>query len=120
MPSFPIDSSRAVMIATGKVMPVTEWTDDGRRTDVQKRDPNTGMPVWLIDCLVDDDDAARAVVAGVEVPALDEPKIAKFRPVVFEGLTMSCYVKRQTGALVTRWSAEGLAEAHIRPSAVAS
>lgn len=116
MPSYPIDVDRATMVATGKVLPVTEWTADGKRTDTPKRDPNTGAPVWLVDCLVDDDDATRAVVAGVEVPSIETPAPPKYSPVVFEGLTVDVYVKRATGALVARWSATGIKSSGGRAS----
>lgn len=107
MPTFAVDSSRTTMIATGKVTAVTEWTD-GKRTDNPKRDPNTGMPLWLIDCLVDDD-AARSTVAGVEVGSLTQPVVQKLRPITFVGLAVSVYVNRSSGALTARWSAENVA-----------
>lgn len=120
MPQFPIDSTRATLVATGKVTPVNEWTTDGKRTDNQKRNPDTGMPLWIIDCLVDDDDAARSAVAGVEVGSPVQPVVQKFRPVAFVGLTLNVYVQRQSGALVCRWSAEEIADAPARNASAAS
>lgn len=110
MPTFNIDSARTTMIATGKIAPVFEWVEGAPRNAERpvKRDPNSGFPLWVVDCLVDDD-AARSTVAGVEVPSLDMPQVAKLRPVEFEGVSVSCYVNRQTSALVARWSATGIA-----------
>jgi hypothetical protein len=119
MPTFNIDSDRTVMIATGKVAPVFEYVEGGPRGADRpvKRDPNTGFPLWLVDCLVDDD-AARSTVAGVEVPSVDAPVVQKLREIKFRGLVVSCYVNRSTSALSVRWSAEGIEGA--RPQAVAS
>lgn len=108
MPEYPIDSDRSNMIATGKVAAQFEWDTEGRRTDRPKRDDGTGMPLWIVDVLVDDEDAARSVVAGVVVPSLDAPVVAKLHPITFERLRVSVYVQRRTGALVSSWSADGI------------
>jgi hypothetical protein len=117
---LPIDSERITLIGTGKVAAAFAWVD-GKRSDQQKRDPDTGMPMWIIDAVIDDD-SARSATAGIEVPAgIDEPKIAKWRPVQFRGLSVSIYVDR-AGRLGMRWSADELvAESTTasRPSVVA-
>ena len=117
MPSvtLTIDGGRVQMISTGKVAPAHEWSD-GKRSESQKRDPNTGMPVWVVDCLIDDDEASRATTAGVEVQALDEPRPVKFRPVEFVGLTANIYVTR-AGALGMRFSAESIAAPGLKAAA---
>lgn len=122
MPSvtLPVDGSRVQMISTGKVQPAHDWSD-GKRSDSQKRDPNTGMPIWLIDCVIDDDGASRSATAGVEVGSLDEPKPTKWQPVIFRGLIVSIYVDR-AGRIGMRWSAEEVlaGAAKAGPQAVAS
>src|SRR3954470_1722167 len=121
MPTYNIDSARTTMIATGKVTPVFEWIEGAPRNAERpvKRDPNTGFPLWVLDCLVDDD-AARSLVARGEGPSLDAPVISKLRPVEFEGLSVSVYVNRASSQLVARWSATGIAGNGHKPAAVQS
>lgn len=121
MPTYNIDSARTTMIATGKIAPVFEWIEGAPRNAERpvKRDPNSGLPLWLIDCLVDDD-ASRSTVAGVEVPSLDMPVVPKLRPVEFESLSVSVYVNRQSAALTARWSAAGIAGNGHKPAPVSS
>lgn len=109
MPTYFIDSDRTVMIATGKTAPVFEWVEGAGRGAERpvKRDPATGMPLWLVDCLVDDD-SARSTIAGVEVGSLDQPIVQKLRPITFRGLRVDVYVNRSSGSLVARWSAESI------------
>ena len=84
MRSIPVDVARLNLLATGKVIPKAEYAtlSDGssRRTGNQATNP-TGVPLWTIDCLVDDDDSPRAEVVGVTVAAMDEPQVAKLKPI---------------------------------------
>jgi hypothetical protein len=121
MPTFPIDATRATLIATGKSTPVLEWIEGAARGAVrpQQRDENSGLLLWVVDVLIDDDDATRAAVAGVQVPSLDAPVVQKFRPVAFTGLRVDVYVQRATGALVCRWTADGIENGKPASSSVA-
>ena len=109
MATLPIDTTRYAMICTGKVSPVSEWSD-GKPTGQQARDANTGMPLWNVDVLVDDD-ADRSTVASVVIGSLDEPRVRKLAPIAFVGLTANVYVNRRTQALTLRFSADAVAGA---------
>lgn len=117
---LPIDAGRVQMISTGKVSPAHMWAD-GKRSESQKRDPNTGAPVWVVDVVIDNDDDARSATAGVEVQAIDEPKPRKWQPVQFAGLVVTAYVDR-AGRIAMRWTAEEIADgaAPARPVAAVS
>lgn len=107
MATLPIDCTRFAMIATGKVSAVSEWSD-GKPTGQQARDTNTGMPLWNVDVLVDDDEA-RSTVASVVIGELTEPRVQKLRPIAFVGLTANVYVNRRSNQLTLRFSANAVA-----------
>jgi hypothetical protein len=50
-----------------------------------------GVPMWMVDCLVDDPDADRAKVAAVKVAAYEVPKHRLDQDVRFTGLTAPRY-----------------------------
>lgn len=101
MRTIPVDADRVVLIGTGKVSAKAEYgqLSDGstRPTGNQARDESTGLPLWVIDVLVDDDDARRAEVIGVTVPCADEPTCPKYQPVRFRGVIARIYSDRASG-----------------------
>lgn len=107
MATLPIDTNRFAMIATGKVSPVPEWKD-GSPTGQQARHEQTGLYLWNVDVLVDDDEA-RSTVASVVIGSMDEPRVQKLRPIGFVGLTANVYVNRRTSSLTLRFSADAVA-----------
>src|SRR2546421_2527232 len=80
MRQIPVDTYRLNLIGTGKVAGKQQYAQlsDGssRRTGNQAINDD-GIPLWVVDCLIDDDDASRAEVVGVTVAALDEPQVTK-------------------------------------------
>ncbi|WP_433506757.1 hypothetical protein ACQP04_09870 [Pseudonocardia halophobica] len=120
MRSIPVDLSRCTLIGTGKVSARAEYVElsDGSRraSGQQATDPDTGLPLWTVDVLVDDDDARRAEVVGVTVPAAEEPACPKWRPVAFRDVTATPYVDRQSGRVAVSLRAAGMAEPVARPS----
>jgi hypothetical protein len=50
-----------------------------------------GVPMWMVDCLVDDPDADRAKVAAVKVAAYEVPESRLDQDVRFTGLTAPRY-----------------------------
>lgn len=119
MRTLPIDSSRLVLFAAGPVTPKPHYADlsDGSRRRVdgqQAKDPESGLPLWVIDCFPDQDDQderARAEVVSVTVPSAMKPLVSKFRPVVFEGLMANAYADRATGQVRTSFKASGVQSA---------
>jgi hypothetical protein len=71
-------------------------------TKRQETDKETGLPVWVID-VYDADPAAghkasaiRVKIASQVCPVVPEPAFGPFRPVEFDGLTVTPYVE-ETG-----------------------
>ncbi|NMH98910.1 hypothetical protein [Pseudonocardia acidicola] len=124
MRTIPVDLSRLDLIATGKVSSKAEYVElsDGSRkaSGNQAKDEATGQPLWVIDVLVDDDDARRAEVVGVTVPSADEPNPPKYRPVRFTGVTARIYVDRASGQARVSLVAESVeTAASSKPQAAA-
>ena len=124
MRAIPVDTTRVQFIGTGKCAERAEYAElsDGsrRRTGQQAKDPESGLPMWVVDCLVDDDDARRAEVVGVAVASAIEPECPKGRPVVFRGLTATVYVDRASGQAKVSLRAAGIeSAAGSRPIAAA-
>jgi hypothetical protein len=120
MRSIPVDLSRCNLIGTGKVSSKAEHVElsDGQRraSGNQQKDPDSGLPLWVIDVLVDDDDARRAEVVGVTVPSSIEPDCPKWRPVQFRNVTATIYMDRQSGRATVSLKAEGMESAHVKPA----
>lgn len=123
MRSIPVDLFRCTLIGTGKVSSKAEYVElsDGSRkaSGNQAKDEATGLPLWVVDVLVDDDDARRAEVVGVTVPCADEPVTPKWRPVGFHNVTATVYVDRSSGRAMVSMKAEGMAD-FVKPASSAA
>lgn len=88
---------------TGEVEPVRDFDAKGS-VPVQKRDKGTGLPMWQVS-VHDADPAARGAAKAVKVVVLDERQPVPppaldglpFRPVEFDGLTVTPYVAEGQG-----------------------
>jgi hypothetical protein len=124
MRSIPVDLSRCTLIGTGKVSTKAEYVtlSDGstRASGNQAKDEATGLPLWVIDVLVDDDDARRAEVVGVTVPAAEEPVTTKWRPVAFRNVTATIYTDRQSNQAKVSLKAEGMDVAAVKSTSSAA
>ena len=112
--TFPVDTDRLALLATGHVEPVHEWVErDGRRqpADEQSRDETTGLLLWTVHALVMSGD--RPELVAVRLPARDTPEVDAQAPVRFERLECRVSVNRSTGALSGYWAAAGLAATPI-------
>lgn len=102
---FQLTPSAVNLIATGKVAPAVDWTVDVApgAPRQQRRDFDTGLPVWLVDCLDEsNDEANRASVVSVEVTSPTEPTPEKFKPIELSAVSVSLYVGK-TGQLVVSY-----------------
>lgn len=112
MRQIPVDTTRITFIGTGKAAARSEYAElsDGsrRRTGEQAKDKDSGAPVWVVDVLVDDDEADRAEVIGVKIASWDEPKTTKWQPVRFRGLVAVPYVDSGSGRSALSFRAEGI------------
>jgi hypothetical protein len=88
---------------TGDVEPVRDFDAKGS-VPVQKKDKATGLPMWQVS-VHDADPNARGAAKAVKVVVLDERQPVPpptldglpFRPVEFEGLTVTPYVAEGAG-----------------------
>lgn len=118
MRNLPIDATQITLISSGKVMAKPEYAllSDGSRKrvpGVQATDANTGLPLWILDCFVDDDEEeGRADIVGVTVSSYDRPEVRKFAPVQFMGLVATGYVR--DGRIAFSFRASGLAMAQVK------
>ncbi|HEY2203401.1 MAG TPA: hypothetical protein VGH99_02835 [Pseudonocardia sp.] len=124
MRSIPVDVSRVIFVGTGKTalkMEYVELSDGQRRASGnQAKHPDSGLPLWTVDVLIDDDDARRAEVIGVTVASADEPVTEKWRPVRFRGLTATIYNDQSNGRATVSLKADGVEQASsaARPTPV--
>lgn len=120
MRSIPVDLSRCALIGTGKTSTKMEYVElsDGTRkpSGQQAKHEDNGLPLWVVDVLVDDDDARRAEVVGVTVPAVEEPVCPKWRPVSFRNVTATIYVDRGSGRAQVSLKAEAMESVKAAPN----
>lgn len=112
MRSIPVDCDKVTFIGTGKAAARAEYVElsDGsrKRSGEQAKDPDSGLPVWVLDVLVDDDEADRAEVVGVKIASRDEPHTEKWKPVRFTNLVITPYVDRGSGRVALSLKADGV------------
>lgn len=87
----------------GEVEPVVKWSDDGDRQG-QDLDKITGHPLWQVRVIDADPDARKGqnevtvkIASIAEPSAPPEAQGLPFRPVLFEGLSVTPYVKEGQG-----------------------
>lgn len=113
MKEIPVDTNKVTMIGTGKAAKRAEYVEmsDGskRKSGDQAKDDH-GVPIWVIDVLVDDDDTDRAEIAGVRVSTHDEPRIEKWKPVKFVNLRAKPWVDSggNFSKVAFSWLADGI------------
>lgn len=122
MRRIPIDASKVRFVSTGKAAARAKYAElsDGSRKrvpDAQDQD-DTGRPLWMVDCIVDDPDADRAEVAGVKVPSYEVPEFRLGDEVRFVDLVAVPYVAQGTNRVAISWQAGGFEQpARSKPSA---
>lgn len=76
MRRIPVDTARVRFLGTAKTATraqYAELSDGSRRRVPDAQDKNAeGVPMWVVDVLVDDPDADRAEIAGVKVASWEE------------------------------------------------
>lgn len=87
----------------GEVEPVAKWSDDGQRQG-QDLDKRTGHPLWQVRIIDADPDAKKGqgevtvkIASITEPTAPPETQGLPFRSVVFDGLSVTPYVKETGG-----------------------
>lgn len=115
---LPVDGSRVLLVATGKVHRVPVWDQNAKQMvrDSHARDVDTGFLLWSIDVVPDDgDENTRSEAVGVRVPVMGDsaPMVPRWQPILFEGLEVAVRGNRQ-GGFNAYWSATGIASAPAR------
>jgi hypothetical protein len=88
---FQLTPGAVNLIATGNVAPALDWQTQvpPGTPRAQRRDFDTGLPIWVIDALDETDpDASRASVVSVEVTSLTEPQVAKYQPLELSAVSV--------------------------------
>jgi hypothetical protein len=94
------------------VAPVADFEASKGGAKVQARDKVTGLPVWAVSVVDGDPDAVEATVK-IKVAADAEPELPDalpglpFRPVEFDGLTVTAYLN-QSNRVAFSYRASGL------------
>lgn len=90
MRSIPVDTTKVQFIGTGKVAERAEYVQlsDGsrKRSGNQAKDETTGLPVFIVDVLVNDPENNRAEIAGVKIASAVAPETQLGQPVIFRDL----------------------------------
>jgi hypothetical protein len=123
MRNIPVDTDRLNLIGTGKVSPKAQYatlSDGSSKRTGNQATTDDGMPLWVVDCLVDDDDATRSEVLGVTVAALDEPSVGKLKPVRFRGVSATVFRDQMTGQAKVSLKAEGIDGGQVKAVQAAS
>ena len=117
---IPVDTSKIQFIGTGKAAARAEYVElsDGsrRRSGNQAKDVDSGMPLWVVDVLVDDPESDRAEVVGVKVADWNEPITPKWQPVRFKNLVAVPYVDQRSNRVGLSFRADGI-EGQAAPKA---
>lgn len=112
MRRIPIDTTRISFVGTGKAAERAEYVEltDGsrKRSGNQAKDQETGLPIFVVDVLVDDDEADRAEVIGVKILSKYPPETAKWQPVRFINLTAMAYTDQRSGRVAFSFTADGI------------
>lgn len=112
MRRIPVDTSKCRFVGTGKTAAraqYAEMADGSRRRVPDGQDKNEdGIPMWVVDVLVDDPDADRAEIAGVKVASHDQPRTELGKEVKFRGLIALPYVMQGTNRVALSFTAEGI------------
>ncbi|MEU8490037.1 hypothetical protein [Pseudonocardia alni] len=112
MRAIPVDTTKITLIGTGKCAARAKYGElaDGTRKRIpDAQDTNDeGVPMWIVDVLVDDPDADRAEIASVKVASYDEPTTERLKPVKFVGLVAVPYVAQGTNRVALSFRADGI------------
>ncbi|ODU05556.1 MAG: hypothetical protein ABS81_07280 [Pseudonocardia sp. SCN 72-86] len=104
--------SRCRFVGTGKVAERAEYVElsngERRRSGNQAKDETTGLPLYVVDVLVDDPDSDRAEIVGVKVASHDQPRTELGKEVKFRGLVALPYVMQGTNRVALSFTAEGI------------
>lgn len=112
MRSIPVDTTKVQFIGTGKVAERAEYVElangERRRSGNQATDENTGLPLYVVDVLVNDPDSQRAEIAAVKIPSNVPPETQMGQPVNFTDLVAVPYVDNRSNRVAMSFRATGI------------
>ena len=83
---------------------------NGARSEMQTRDPDTGHLLWKVRATIVDPTAGAATAATVTIPAIEMPEAEIDSEVIFDGLTVRFWV--MNGTLGQSFTATGMKPAN--------
>jgi hypothetical protein len=117
MRAIPVDCTRITLIGTGKSAERAEYvelSDGSRKRSGNQAKDDAGVPVWVVDVLIDDPEADRAEIGSVKI-ATWEPPITKLgQPVRFVNLVAVPYVAQGTNRVALSFRADGIEGASVK------
>jgi hypothetical protein len=113
MRQIPVDTTQVKFIGTGKGVARAKYSDEDaqgnrKRIKDQFETDEHGRTIYVVDCLVMDDDADRAEIASVKVAAHAQPTVTFGQEVEFAGLVAVPYV--QNGRVQMSFRANGIVD----------
>ena len=112
MRRIPVDTTRVRFVGTGKSAgraKYAELSDGSRRRVPDQQDTNAdGVPMWVVDVLVDDPDSERAEVASVKIACYEVPSTKLGVEVKFVGLTALPYVAQGSTRVSLSFTADSI------------
>src|SRR4051812_5811701 len=112
MRRIPVDQTRIRLVATGKGAALAQYAKlaDGsskRVPDAQETN-DAGVPMWVVDVIVDAPDADRAEIAAVKLAAYEVPLTRLGMEVKFIGLVALPYVQSGSNPGSLSFTAESI------------
>lgn len=121
MPALHLDPAKTnLVLAADTADPAKQYAqlNDGstRATGQQATHPDTGMPLWIVMCLlVATEPGSKPEMVRVKVESPDRPILGSlFQPVSFDGLTCTPYVDSQSGRVALSFRATGIRQAAVK------
>lgn len=109
MRAIPVDAARVRFIATGKGAARAEYvelSDGSRKRSGNQATDDKGLPLWVVDVLVDDPEADRAEVVAVRIASTSEPVTRFGQELRFVNLVAFPYLSN--GRVALSFRADGI------------
>lgn len=111
---IPVDAARIKFMSTGKGAGKPKYAElsDGSRKRVPDafETDDQGRTFFMVDVIIVSDDAARADLAAVKIPAWEEPVTSLGDVVQFINLTVTPYVPQGSNRISFSYSADGIVD----------
>jgi hypothetical protein len=117
--NLPVDADRLTLHATGVYRSMALQQDESGkwgRSKTEQRTTRDGVPIWEVVCqrLMA---GGRTAVMRVSVAAEEEPQLMSMQPITFDGLRVSKFYVKKSGAVAAEFAAAAvrITEFEARP-----